>query len=697
VIKVNWLMIAPIASSASIAFALYLYRYVNRHDAGSPKMREIADAIRIGANAYLKRQNMALALFVVVMAIILGVAFASYHLAIAYVLGSLCTTAAAYFGMNAAVRANARTANSAGKGLDKALPVAYFGGAVMGLSIVGMAVLGTSILYYIYSHIYPDPEMALNTVLGFSFGASALALFAKAGGGIFTKTADIGADLVGKVELGIPEDDPRNPAVIADNVGDNVGDVAGMGADLTDSYIAGMIATMLLGAAIYHEPIYIILPLLIKALGIFASILGIFFVRAGIKGNPGAALNRATFATCIIFAILMFVTTNSLNMGERGLGIFFVTTAGLIAGVVIGITTDFFTSIDRTPVKKTAESARTGAAINILSGFSYGLLSIIPPIIGIVIAILASWNISLMYDLNPFYGIATAAVGMLATLGTVIAADAYGPIADNAKGIAEQSGLGEEVIEAVDRLDAAGNTTKAISKGFAIGAAALQVIALFFAYSAEVGILQKVNPSDVEVLRNLNLIVIENILINLNFMDTRVLSGVFIGAMMPPVFSALLILAVGKNGHRMVEEVRRQFKEIPGLMEGRSKPDYAKCVDIATKGALRELIPSGILAIAVPLAVGFVLGKEALAGFLGGSIFTGIIFALLMANAGGTWDNAKKYIEEGKFGGKGSEAHKAAVIGDTVGDPFKDTAGPSLNTMITVMALAATVFAPLFL
>jgi K(+)-stimulated pyrophosphate-energized sodium pump len=598
----------------------------------------------------------------------------NYHLAIAYVLGSICTTAAAYFGMNAAVRANVRTANSAQKGVDKALPVAYFGGAVMGLSIVGMAVLGTSVLYFIYNNVYQDPEMALTTVLGFSFGASALALFAKAGGGIFTKTADIGADLVGKVELGIPEDDPRNPAVIADNVGDNVGDVAGMGADLIDSYIAGMIATMLLGAALYGNIIYVILPLIVKALGIVASILGILFVRVRIKGNPGAALNRGTFATCIIFAILLFVTIESLNLGEQGLGLFLSTIAGLVAGVVIGITTDFFTSIDRTPVFRTAESSKTGAAINILSGFSYGLLSIIPPTIGIVLAILASWNISLFYNVNPFYGIATAAVGMLATLGTVIAADAYGPIADNAKGIAEQSGLGEEVISLVDRLDAAGNTTKAISKGFAIGAAALQVIALFFAYSLEVDI-----PGII------------------NLMDPYVIAGVFIGAMMPPVFSALLMLAVGKNSYIMVEEVRRQFKEIPGLMEGKSKPDYARCVDIATKGALKELIPSGVLAIGVPLVVGFALGKEALAGFLGGSIITGIIFALLMANAGGTWDNAKKYIEEGKFGGKGSEAHKAAVVGDTVGDPFKDTAGPSLNTMITVMALAATVFAPLFL
>jgi len=553
---------------------------------------------------------------------------------------------------------------------------------VMGLAVVGLALLGLSVLYYIYYNPL-DVTYAPNIILGFSFGASSTALFAKAGGGIYTKTADIGADLVGKVEMNIPEDDPRNPAVIADNVGDNVGDVAGMGADLTDSYIAGTIASMLLGAAVYHEAIYIILPLLVNALGIVASILGIFFVRVRIKGNPGAALNRATFATCIIFTILLFLTVNFLNIGEHGLGILFVTVAGLAAGVIIGITTDFFTSIDRAPARKTAESSKTGAAINILSGFSYGIMSIIPPIIGIVAAILVSWNISLMFNLDPFYGISIAGSGMLAPLGTVIAADAYGPIADNAKGIAEQSGLGEEVIEAIDKLDAAGNTTKAISKGFAIGAAALQVITLFFAYSTEVGIPQKIINGIPQL--------------EIYLTDPKVLSGMFIGAMMPPVFSALLILAVGKNAYRMVEEIRRQFREIPGLMEGKAKPDYAKCVDIATIGALRELIPSGILAIAVPLVVGFTLGKEALAGFLGGSILTGIIFALLMSNAGGLWDNAKKYIEEGKFGGKGSDAHKAAVIGDTVGDPFKDTAGPSLNTMITVMALAATMFAPLFL
>ncbi|MBS7637519.1 sodium-translocating pyrophosphatase [Candidatus Bathyarchaeota archaeon] len=670
----DWLTFVPVSALASIIFAGYLYHYVNRQDSGSDRMREIADAIRIGANAYLRRQNSALAVFAGVMAVILGLAFSNLHLSLAYLLGALCTAAASYFGMNAAVRANVRTANGAVKGLSRALPVAYFGGAVMGLSIVGIAVLGMSILFYIYSLLYGDMETALDTILGFSFGASSLALFAKAGGGIYTKTADIGADLVGKVELGIPEDDPRNPAVIADNVGDNVGDVAGMGADLTDSYIAGTIAAMLLGARIYHSPIYIVLPLMVKAIGVVSSMLGTLFVRFGIRGSPGSALNRGTYAACIIFSILLYVVISLLNLGGLGLGIFSAIIAGLVAGIIMGLTTDFFTSIDRGPVKRTAESSKTGAAINILSGFSYGLLSIIPPMIGIVVAILAAWNISDIFGLNHYYGISMAAVGMLAVLGSVIAADAYGPIADNAKGIAEQSGLGEEVIEVIDRLDAAGNTTKAISKGFAIGAAALQVLALFFAYSEEVKIPRVIN-----------------------LMDPNVLGGILIGAMMPPVLSALLILAVGKNAFRMVEEVRRQFREIPGLMEGRSKPDYARCVDIATAGALKELILPGILSISVPILVGFTLGKQALAGFLGGCIITGIIFALMMANSGGMWDNAKKYIEEGHFGGKGSEAHKAAVVGDTVGDPFKDTAGPSLNTMITVMALSATVFAPFFL
>jgi len=658
----DWLILAPLAGLISIVFSVYLFFYVDKKESGNPKMQEISAAISEGATAYLNRQNTTLAVFVLVIAVILGISF-NFYMALAYIFGSVCTAIAAFFGMTAATRANVKTANAARKGLNQAFPVAFYGGAVMGLSIVGMALLGVSILYYIFG-----PEQ-LDIILGFSFGASALALFAKAGGGIYTKTADISADLVGKVEIGIPEDDPRNPAVIADNVGDNVGDVAGMGADLIDSYIAGTIASMIIGATIGTT--YVILPLLIKAAGIFASVVGMLFVRVGKRGSPGAALNRGTFSTAILFAVLTFVIIQFLEIGERGFGIFFATVAGLIAGVVIGITTDFFTSIDRPPVLKTAEAAQTGAAINILSGFSYGIVSIVPPIIGIVVATLASWYLAASFGVDPVYGVSIGAVGMLATLGMIISADAYGPIVDNAKGIAEQSGLGEEVIDIGDKLDAAGNTAKAISKGFAIGAAALQVLALFAAYA----------------------VVVEIDMVNL--MDPKVIGGIFVGAMMPPLLSALLILAVGRNGFRMIEEVRRQFKEIPGLMKGEAKPDYAKCVDIATKGALRELMLPCVIAIIAPLAVGFIFGTEALGGFLAGSILTGIIFALLMANSGGLWDNAKKYIEAGEFGGKGSEAHKAAVVGDTVGDPFKDTAGPSLNTMITVMALVASVFAPL--
>jgi len=490
----------------------------------------------------------------------------------------------------------------------------------------------------------------------------------------------VGADLVGKVEIGIPEDDPRNPAVIADNVGDNVGDVAGMGADLIDSYIASVVAAMIIGAATFESDVtFVILPLLIAAGGILASIIGMVFIKIVKRDNPGAALNRGTFLTCFIFVVLTGLIIYSLSIGEQGLGVFYATVSGLIAGMVIGITTDFFTSIDRTPVLKTAEAAKTGAAINILSGFSYGIISMVPPIIGICAATLASWYLAEMYGVPNVYGVAISAVGMLSIVGMIISADAYGPIVDNAKGIAEQSGLGKEVIEVADRLDAAGNTAKAITKGFAIGAAALTVLALFVAYAELVGI--KEDPT--------------THLYVLNLIDPKVVTGVFIGAMMPPLLSALLILAVGKNAFRMIEEVRRQFREIPGLLEGKAKPDYARCVDIAAKGALKELMLPCVLAIVVPLVVGFVLGKEALGGFLAGSIVTGIIFALLMANSGGTWDNAKKYIEAGGFGGEGSEAHKAAVVGDTVGDPFKDTAGPSLNTMITVMSLVASVFAPL--
>jgi len=677
----EWFFITPIAGLASIALAGYLYRYVTIQDPGTEKMREIANAIKEGAVAYLKRQNMTLAIFVAVMTVILGIIYGflkspqhGFSIAVAYVFGSICTTVAAYLGMITAVKANVRTANAARHGLKKAFPVAFYGGAVMGLSIVGLALLGISLLFYLYNVVLGWSEVdAANVVLGFSFGASALALFAKAGGGIYTKTADISADLVGKVELGIPEDDPRNPAVIADNVGDNVGDVAGMGADLIDSYIASIIASVIIGAEVGNVTLTT-LPLTIAAMGIFASILGALFVRQSIKNNPGAALNRGTFSTCIIFAILLLITTYYSGLpGDMWLGVFLPTVSGLIAGVIIGVTTDYFTSIDRGPAQKVAKASTTGAAINILTGFSYGIVSIVPPIIGICAATLAAWYLADAFGVYPFYGVAISAVGMLSIVGMIISSDAYGPISDNAKGVAEQSGLGEDVIEVADRLDAAGNTSKAITKGFAIGAAALTVLALFAAYAELV---------DIKIL---------------DLMKTEVVVGLFIGGMMPPLLSALLILAVGRNAERMVEEVRRQFREIPGLMEGKAKPDYAKCVDIATKGAIKELILPCSLAIVVPILTIVFLGKEALASFLAGSIVTGIIFALLMANSGGLWDNAKKFIESGAHGGKGSEAHKAAVTGDTVGDPFKDTAGPSLNTMITVMSLVAEVFAPVIL
>jgi K(+)-stimulated pyrophosphate-energized sodium pump len=576
--------------------------------------------------------------------------------------------------MRAAVEANVRVAAAARNGLKTAFPVAYYGGSIMGLFVVGISLLGISVLFFVFKVLLGwSGADAVNVVLGFSFGASALALFAKAGGGIYTKTADISADLVGKVELGIAEDDPRNPAVIADNVGDNVGDVAGMGADLTDSYIASVVATMIIGAEIANETLTV-LPLTIAAVGLFSSMLALLFVARSIKKSPGRALNLGTFLTCFIFVVLSFLVTRFSGLeGNSWLGVFLATLTGLGAGIVIGLTSDYFTSIEKKPTKTIAEASVTGTAINILMGFSYGLVSIVPPILCIAAATIASWYLAKAFGIDPFYGIASAALGMLSIVGTIISADAYGPISDNAKGVAEQSGLGEDVIAVTDMLDAAGNTSKAITKGFAIGSAALTVLALFAAYAHLV---------DIKTL---------------DLMSPQVIAGIFIGAMMPPLLSAMLILAVSRNSERMIEEIRRQFREIPGLAEGKARPDYAKCVDIATAGALKELLLPGIVAIVAPALTLVVLGRESLAGFLAGSIVSGIIFALFMANSGGAWDNAKKYIEEGHLGGKGSEAHKAAVVGDTVGDPFKDTAGPSLNTMITVMSLVAEVFAPLLL
>jgi len=681
----EWL-IAPISALISILVAIYLYYYVKRQKAGTKRMREISGAIQEGANAFLKREYKTLATFVVVVAVLLLIfvpapiwitetRIKNISLALAYMFGSFSSALAGYFGMDVALKANVRTANAARNGLNKAFPVSFRGGAVMGLSVVGLALLGVSIVYGLTG----DPEI----VLGFSIGASTLTLFAKAGGGIYTKTADVSADLVGKVELSIPEDDPRNPAVIADNVGDNVGDVAGMGADLFDSYVACVMAAMLLAVGLLPgvspvENPYVNLALIFAGLGIIASILGVAVVRVGRRGDPGKALNLGTYITCFLFGVLTLVTTFYLQVDYKIWG---ATVVGLIAGVIIGITSDYYTSINRPPARITAESSKTGPAITILTGFSYGLVSVFPPLLGIGIASASAYflceSISSGFGV---YGIGMSALGMLSIVGTIVAGDAYGPIGDNAKGIAEQSGLGEEVIKITDKLDAAGNTTKAISKGFAIGAAGLTALALLATYR--------------QIVKDL-----AGELIGFNLMDPLVMLGVLIGITVPCLFSALCMLAVSKNSSVMIEEIRRQFREIPGLREGKEgvKPDYASCVDIATKAALKALLPLILMSIMITLAVGFICGIKALAGYLAGSIFSGFMLAILMANSGGMWDNAKKYIEDGHFGGKGSDAHKAAVIGDTVGDPFKDTAGPSLNTLVTVISQIASLFAPLII
>ena len=587
-----------------------------------------------------------------------------------FILGALSSAIAGYMGMAIAVEANVRSATAANKGLNPAFNVAFKAGTVMGLAMVGLALIGMTVVFLISN----EPQM----VLGFSFGASTLALLAKAGGGIFTKTADIAADLVGKVEVGIPEDDPRNPAVVADNVGDNVGDVAGMGADIFDSYVASSVAAMLLGAALTNldaetRMLYTILPLVLCMLGSIASIIGVQFVRVKEGGKPGPALNMGTIYTCVIFAVMVAALVFVLGVDLTAL---WATLAGLITGVVIGFSSDFFTGDDRPPVVETAKVSGSGAAINIITGFSYGLISIVPSVIGIVIAMLISYYVGEQSDvINGVYGVGISAVGMLAISGMIVSSDAYGPIVDNARGIAEMAGMPENVIEIADTLDAAGNTAKAITKGFAISAAALTVLALFSAYASEMAI--------------------EGISIVMSLRNPMVIAGIFLGAATPPLFSALTMLSVTKNAFDMIEEIRRQFREEPGILAGTVEPDYVTCVTLASQDALKALVLPAFLAVVLPLLVGFVMGPEALGAFLGGAIFTGIIFALLMANAGGLWDNAKKYIESGFFGGKGSDAHKAGVVGDTVGDPFKDTAGPSLNTLITVMSLVSSLFAPI--
>jgi K(+)-stimulated pyrophosphate-energized sodium pump len=673
--------IAPLSALVSILVGLYFYNYVNKQDSGTERMREISGAIKEGAAAFIRREYTTLAIFVVIVAIIIGIFLPqpiwasdnltlNLQLPIAYMFGSFCSALAGYLGLNVATKANAKVANAAKSGLNKAFPIGFRGGAVMGMSVVGVGLLGISIVYWLTGMGGTVPA-----VLAYSFGASSLSLFAKVGGGIFTKTADISADLVGKVELGIPEDDPRNPAVIADNVGDNVGDVAGMGADLFDSYVASVVAVMILGVGLGVPSTYVQIPLVFAGLGILAAVIGALTVRVGAKGDPGAALNGGTYVTCIVFGVLTALTTWYLGYEWSLWG---ATIIGLAAGITIGVTSDYFTSEDKAPVLKTAEASETGPALNILTGFSYGLRSVVFPLIGIAIAVAIAYKICEPLGTGyAVYGIALASLGMLSIVGLTVSNDAYGPIVDNAKGIAEQSGLSEEVIAVTDELDSAGNTAKAITKGFAIGAAGLTVIALLAAFQEIAS--RAGHPAVFDI------------------MDPMVLLGALIGVAIPAVFSAMVMLGVGRNAERMIAEIKRQFKEIPGLKEGKAgvKPDYAKCVDIATVGALRELMPASIMAIVSTLIIGFVGGIKALGGFLAGAIFSSLLLALLMANAGGLWDNAKKLIESGKHGGKGSDAHKAAVVGDTVGDPFKDTAGPSLNTMITVMSLIASLFAVL--
>ncbi|MFZ3151682.1 MAG: sodium-translocating pyrophosphatase [Anaerolineaceae bacterium] len=679
----NWIYIGIVGGVISIGVAIYLYFWVMRQDPGSEKAREVSGWIRDGANTYLKKLYTSLATLAVILGVVIALIFSfnfenigttgvqlepknGLIMAASFIVGALCSALAGYMGMRVAVEANVRTATAAQKSLSGAFKVSFYAGSVLGLAIVGLAVIGMSVIF-----LLTDSSQA---VLGFSFGASTLALLAKAGGGIYTKTADIAADLVGKVEIGIPEDDPRNPAVVADNVGDNVGDVAGMGADIFDSYVASTVAVMLLGASfgITQQYQYTVIPLILCTLGTFASLLGIQFVKVKEGGKPGAALNRGTVITCVIYAIMLVALT---VFGKLNVGILWSALVGIITGVVIGFTSDYFTNENFKPVKETARVSTSGSAINIITGFSYGLISIVPSIIGVAAATLISYNVAEANGLPGVYGIGIAAVGMLSISGMIVSADAYGPIVDNARGIAEMAGMGQEVIERADVLDSAGNTAKAITKGFSISAAALTVLALFAAYT--------------EVVRA------NGVAIEISLRSPVVVAGVFLGAMTPPLFSALLMLSVTHNAFDMIEEIRRQFRERPGILAGTEKPDYDRCVGLAAQGALSSLMTPAFLAVGLPLVVGFILGPDALGGFLGGAIFTGVIFALFMSNAGGLWDNTKKYIESGKYGGPGSDAHKAAVVGDTVGDPFKDTAGPSLNTLITVMSLVSSLFAPI--
>ncbi len=688
------LLIALITGLISILAAIYFTVIVMRKDRGNEKMIEVSGYIETGAKSFLKVQYLVLGIFVLVLFIVILlflpskmtghevpilVGILNWQQAVAYLIGSGASMFAGYLGLIVGVKTNTRAAQGVTKGIKEGFDIAFFGGSVMGLAVVGVALLGVGGIYWIFAPTL-GIEQATQIVLGFSFGASGIALFMKCGGGIYTKTADVGADLVGKAEYNLPEDDVRNPATIADNVGDNVGDIAGMGSDLLDSYVASIVAAMILGttvlAAAGVRPDFVILPILLSSAGLIASLIGIFLIKYFGRDNPGKSLNMGTYLATVLFAgfaaIIIAIMISQIPSSITGSALkvtiwkywkdYIAVVLGLLSGIVIGWTSDYYTREDKKPTKTIAHAAEEGHAVVVLSGIAYGLQSVVLPAAGIIVAMAVS------FILDGVFGVAMAAVGMLAIVGTIVSNDAYGPIVDNSRAIAEQGGLGEDIIRKADTLDSAGNTAKAITKGFAIGAANLAVLALLFSFIQEAGI------------------------VSIDLLSVKVLIGAFIGVIIPALFSALLILSVQKNAAKMVKEIRRQFTENPGILEGTEPADFNRTIAIATKGALRELILPSVISIVTPILVGVIFGVASLGAFLAGAILSGFVFAIFMSNSGGSFDNAKKWIEDGNLGGKGTETHKAAITGDTVGDPLKDTAGPSINTLLVVMSLTASMF-----